>query len=52
LATPVDKVVEFTKFTGPTSVKINDVFSWDIVSSDSQKDAGGVASFTVVWSPE
>jgi hypothetical protein len=51
LATAVDTVVEFTTFSGSTTVALDDVFSWDITASDEQTDAAGVASFTVLWEP-
>ena len=48
-ATAVDEPVEQTTFADGSAVADGDVFSWDITSSDGQKDAAGVASFTLEW---
>ena len=48
-ATAVDTPVESTTFAGDVNLHDGDVLSWDILSSDSQVDAAGVASFTLEW---
>lgn len=50
LATAPDSVVSFNSFTTPT-LPDKAVLTWDVVASDGQMDAYGVASFTVLWTP-
>lgn len=47
--TEVDTAVEQTEFAGSAAVARDDVFSWDITESDGQKDAAGIATFTLEW---
>lgn len=54
-STSVDVPIDFTAFaTTPAGIKSlaeNDVLSWDIITSDGQRDRNGVASVTLEWAP-
>lgn len=47
--TLVDDPVTQSTFVGSKVVTDNDVFSWDITASGGEKDATGVATFTLEW---
>lgn len=48
--TPISTVLATTRFTvNPQQVSRGDVLSWDITTSDGQRDSDGVASFTLEW---
>lgn len=47
--TEVDTPVEQTEFIASAAIAKDDVFSWDITEGDGQKDAAGVATFTLEW---
>ncbi len=48
--TPIDTPVESTAFTDtPQAFADGEVLTWDVLASDGQVDAAGVAAFTLEW---
>jgi hypothetical protein len=51
--TEVDTPIEFTEFANdPEPLLDGDVLIWDVVESDGQIEAAGVAAFTLEWIAE